>query len=298
MRARRTLWSFGDSRHDHDAALQVEKIGARRFDISDPYHLALTLRWPAFLICTLASLILINVIFASLYWIVPGTIANSRPGSFQDAFFFSVETLATVGYGEMSPATTYGHWIAVVETFVGMAFTAIFTGLFFVRFSRPQSRIVFANTAVICQHNDRPTLMVRLANRRLTILADTDVRLSVLLQETSSEGQTFRRVQNLQLQRSRFAVFILTLTVMHTIDETSPLFGFDEDKAFAEGLRLFFNLEARNTALASVVYDLKIYTAENIKFGVRYADATLTDEDGTARTDLSLVSNIESDAVF
>ena len=112
-------------------SLEFKKKGVSRFDIRDPYHLAVALTWPQFSATLLVFYLLVNVAFATLFWLVPGSVANARPYSFPDAFFFSIETLATVGYGEMYPATLYGRVVAATEIVCGIAFTAILTGLTF-----------------------------------------------------------------------------------------------------------------------------------------------------------------------
>src|SRR5258708_21800672 len=101
---------------------EFKKRGVSRFDLRDPYRLAVTLTWPQFLAALLALYLSVNVVFATLFWLVPGSVANARPGSFADAFFFSIETLATVGYGEMYPATLHGHMVASIELVCGLAF--------------------------------------------------------------------------------------------------------------------------------------------------------------------------------
>ncbi len=147
-------------------SLEFKKKGVSRFDMRDPYHLAVALTWPQFFATLLAIYLLVNVAFATLFWLVPGSVANARPYSFPDAFFFSIETLATVGYGEMYPATPYGRVVAATEIVCGLGFTAILTGLTFVRFSRPRAKFVFASHPVVAMHNGKPTLMLRVANGR------------------------------------------------------------------------------------------------------------------------------------
>src|SRR5580698_1811826 len=183
-----------ETRHTHkpatramrtDLDFEFFKIGADRFDLTDPYHLALTAPWAYFTLGVFILYGVINLIFAGLYLAQPGCIANARPGSISDAFFFSIETLATVGYGEMAPANVYGHLVAASEIVTGMAFTAIMTGLVFVRFSKPKTRILYSDNVVITRHNGRPTLFIRIGNRRTTMLTNTAVRVHVLLPETS-----------------------------------------------------------------------------------------------------------------
>src|ERR1700740_725386 len=112
-------------------SFEFEKKGISRFDLRDPYHIAVSLTWPQFLVALLALYLSVNVAFATLYWLVPGSVGNARPNSFADVFFFSIETVATVGYGEMYPATLYGHVVTAIEIICGLAFRAIVTGLTF-----------------------------------------------------------------------------------------------------------------------------------------------------------------------
>jgi len=169
-------------------AVELVKRGASRYDFSDPYHIAIELSWKGFALAFVGFELGINVVFALLYLASPGCVANMRPGSFSDAFFFSIETLATVGYGVMAPATLYGHVVSSIEIVCGMVFTAIMTGLLFVRFSKPRPRILYADQAVVTSHNCLPTLMVRIANGRMTLLTNATVQLGVLLFEESAEA--------------------------------------------------------------------------------------------------------------
>ena len=274
---------------------EFKKKGVSRFDMRDPYHLAVALSWPRFLAGLLAIYLLVNVIFATLFWLVPGAVANARPHNFGDAFFFSIETLATVGYGEMYPKTLYGHVIASAEIVGGLGFTAIVTGLTFVRFSRPRAKLVFAANPVVAMHDGRPTLMVRVGNGRVGVLLDAVAKLNVLLIATSSEGGRFRRAQELRLERTHLPAFPLTWTLMHVLNEQSPLYGYDAARAIAAGALLFVTLEARDPTLAALVHDIRNYAPEDIRFGMRYADAVTTAEDGTPVADLTKIGALEPD---
>jgi inward rectifier potassium channel len=260
---------------------ELKKKGVSRFDMRDPYHLAVALTWPQFLAGLLAIYLLVNTVFAILFWLIPGSVANARPHNFGDVFFFSIETLATVGYGEMYPSTLYGHVIAATEIVGGLAFTAIVTGLTFVRFSRPRAKLIFAANPVVAIHNGKPTLMLRVGNGRLAVLLDAAAKLNVLLSITSSEGKRFRRVQELRLERAHLPAFPLTWTLMHVLDEHSPLHGYDTERVIAAGTQLFVTLEARDPTLAALVHDIRNYRPEDIRFGMRYADAVIIER--TAR---------------
>ncbi len=271
------------------------KLGVSRFDLRDPYHTAVSLSWPGFIGAMILTWLAINLLFATLYVISPGDVTNARPGSFGDVFFFSIETLATVGYGVMAPSTTYGHIVSAVEIVTGTAFTAIVTGVLFVRFSRPKAKISYADNAVIAMRNGKPTLMVRLGSGRMSIMTSANARLFVLLAEKTEEGASFRRVHDLRLVQPHLPLFAMPWTLMHIIDETSPLFGKDGSALIDGGVRLFLTLEARDQALNALVQDMKNYTADHILFGMRYADAVTLDADGHAIADLSRMSMVVPD---
>ncbi|HEX4505890.1 MAG TPA: ion channel [Alphaproteobacteria bacterium] len=275
--------------------LDVTKIGVSRFDLRDPYHLALSATWPVFALAVLTLYVAINILFATLYAAVPGSIGNARPGSVLDAFFFSMETLATVGYGQMYPATNYSHFVSVAEIMSGMAFTAITTGLIFVRFSRPRAKILFADEAVITPYNGRPTLMVRIGNGRMSMLTDLKVTLTALLREHSSEGHKMRRLNDLKLVRSGVPMFALTLTLMHPIDEDSPLFGHTSQSLVDGDIRLFLSVEAQDPGISATVHDIRDYKAHQVRFGMKYADAVAVEADGRTLADLTRISVIEPD---
>jgi inward rectifier potassium channel len=274
---------------------EFKKKGVSRFDLRDPYHFAITLTWPQFLASLLVFYLSVNAVFAALFWLAPGSVGHARPGSFADAFFFSIETVATVGYGEMYPATLYGHLIASVEIVCGLAFTAILTGLTFVRFSRPRAKLIFAANPVIAMHHGRPTLMVRIGNGRAAVLADAVARLNVLLSEIGADGEVFHRAQELRLERAHLPIFPLFWTLMHVVDERSPLHGYDATRAIAADAQVFVTVEAHDPTLATTVRDLRNYSAKEIRFGMRYSGAVTTARDGTPILDLTRIGALEPD---
>jgi inward rectifier potassium channel len=275
-----------------DGAFDLHKTGVERYEWRDPYHLAVTISWPVFTALAFGGLLVLNAVFAALYLAQPGAIQNLPPGDLARAFFFSLETIATVGYGEMAPQSLYGHCVTGIEIVVGMAWVAIFTGLLFVRFSRAQSKILFADRIVVAPHNGVPTLMIRIANGRMTMLSHASARLAILLPERSTEGYASRNVQDLRLVRDTLPIFPLTWTMMHVIDETSPLHGLGPDELVAKDARLFLAVEARDAALGQVVQDLAAFRPHQIAFGHRYLDAVTIDEQGRTAADISLLSEL------
>ena len=278
------------------ADIRLWKLGASRFDFHDPYHLAVSLSWPSFVVAMVGCWLVINLVFALLYVASPGDVANARPGSFLDVFFFSVETLATVGYGVMAPSTLYSHIVSSAEIVTGTAFTAIVTGLLFVRFSRPKAKILYADNAVVTTRNGTPTLMLRLANGRMSVMTSANVRLFVGRAERTTEGVFFRRIQDLTLAQSHLPLFVMPWTLMHVIDQNSPLYGYTPEALAAADGRLFLTIEARDQALAALVQDMKNYWMTDIRFGMRFADTVSVDEKGGATADLSKLSSLIPDA--
>jgi inward rectifier potassium channel len=281
---------FGDA--------EVIKTGAAWFDIRDPYSIAISVTWRSFFLLLLLIELLINSAFAFLYTLDPGCLTNANPGSFVEAFFFSIETLATVGYGTVAPANLYGHIVSAIEILCGLIFTAIITGLIFVRFSKPRPNILFADHAVITQHNGIPTLMIRVANGRRTAMAGAAAELAVLKPTVSSEGRGFRQVHELKLIRNTLPLFMLTWIVMHVIDEDSPLYGLDLETLSSTDLRIALTIQARDHTAGEDMFDLRFYNAHQILPGMAYQDAISFDEQGRPNADLSKISHIERDAVF
>lgn len=271
----------------------LRKIGVSRFDWRDPYHIALTLSWPAFAFAALGCILVINAVFALLYVAVPSAVQNLPHQNLLMALFFSIETLATVGYGEMAPSGFYGHTVSAAEIITGMAFTAIMTGLVLIRFSRPKARFLFAENMVIASHNGRETLMLRMANGRFSTMTSARVTLGVVLLEVTAEGRPFQGVHDLALVRSEIPIFPLAWTIMHVIDPASPLHGASAEQLESMGARFFVALEGRDTALQATVQDMHTYTHADIARGMRYADMITLKGPGHTTADLSKLSALE-----
>ncbi len=276
---------------------ELIKVGAVHFDLTDPYRLAVTVSWPVFFAGMFAIEMLLNVVFALLYLAEPGAIAHARPGAFGDAFFFSIETLATVGYGVFAPATTWGHLVSAAEIMVGLAFTAVMTGLIFVRFSRPKPNVLFADNAVVTEHDGKATLMIRLAYARTGLVVGAEAHAYLVQLTRTREGRTFRFPHELRLVRARTPLFVLTWTLMHVIDEHSPLHAITREDLLAQDARLTVTVQAREHALARDFFEVKTYAANEILFGMAYADTIVEATDGTTRADIRRIHLVEPDGL-
>lgn len=251
---------------------QLKRVGVKSWYWSDLYHWMLALSWPQFFLFIGIGYLLTNLAFAAVYFAVPGSVANARPDSFIDVFFFSIETMATVGYGFMNPGTLFGHLVASCEILLGMLEVAVVTGLMFARFSRPTSRIMFSKVAVVSNYNGTPTLMIRTGNERNNLIFDAAVRAFIVRREPTLEGQEFTHIYDLELERQTTSVFALSWTVMHRIDESSPLFGKTTADLQAEGSTLTVSISGMDDTLHENVHARHSYGPEDLHFGQRFAD--------------------------
>jgi len=238
----------------------------------DPYHLILTLSWPRFFSVFVVGFIFLNLAFATIYWLLPGSVANTKNGAFLDFFFFSVETLATVGYGAMSPASLPGHIVATIEIMTGMAGLAVITGLVFARFSKPTARILFSKNALIRDFEGDRVLMFRIANERHNRIVEANATLSLVRVEVNKQGESFIRIHDLKLVRERTPVFAMTWTLMHRIDESSPLYGFSAEALVANRTRITVSVGGHDETIAATVYANFNYLADDIIFDARFVD--------------------------
>ena len=277
---------------------KVTRVGEQRWHWSDSYHTILTLSWPRFFALIIVIYMLVNLIFASAFYMVPGTILNTRPGSFVDVFFFSIETLATVGYGVMSPATVYGHIVASTEILLGMLVTAILTGLLFARFSRPTARVLFSQVAVITMFNGNRTLMMRAGNERNNVILEASVRMTLVRKERTLEGETFYRVYDLKLDRDRSSAFAMSWTVMHKIDDSSPLFGKAMGDLEIDESTIYVAISGQDETLNDTVHARKAYEPENLVFGSHFADILFERESGKWSVDFTKFHDVKPDGLL
>ena len=196
-------------------------VGAEPRGLTDLYHQVLTMPARGLPLLLAGAYLGANAIFAVVYMLTGG-VDGMRQTSFADAFFFSVQTLSTIGYGGMTPKGLAANIAVTVEAFFGLAMVAVSTGLIFARFSRATARVAFSRVAVITNFEGVPTLMFRAANQRGNQILEAEVMLNLLRQTVTAEGHVYRRFQELKVERARTPMFALTWTVLHPIDEFQP----------------------------------------------------------------------------
>ena len=274
---------------------QVEfvKINTGKFDWRDAYQWLLALNWPRFALFIAAIYIIINLVFAELYILGGNTIAGLTPGSFVEAFFFSVETLATVGYGHMYPQTLYGHVVTTLEIISGMFGLAVMTGLIFVRFSRPTARILFSKSIVIAPFNGRPALMLRIANLRHHSLVEAEFRIMLTRDEPILEDESYRHFYTLKLAFDRLIVFPAALTLRHIIDEQSPLHGATAESLEKSRSIFVVSVVGVETVIPAAVQSQQDYTWRDVRFGERFVDVYTELEQGRLSVDYGRLHDTE-----
>lgn len=228
--------------------------------------------WGKLIGLCLCAYMSINACFAGLYCMWPGCVHNAVPGAFSDAFWFSVQTFATIGFGVMSPANTYAHALVTIESFLGLFSLAVGTGIVFSKFSRPTARLGFSQFLLISRHNHRPCLTFRVAHERRGGLVDVTAKVSVLVDERTAEGVVMRRVRDLELERSRMPMLALAWSVFHIIDESSPLFGITPENSVQKLVALFVIISGVDDTTLETILSRHSYSPDALRFGARFAD--------------------------
>ncbi|BEV70701.1 MULTISPECIES: ion channel [unclassified Paludibacterium] len=251
----------------------------------DLYHYCMTISWPRFYWFIALAFVVLNLVFAALYQLQSGGIANQYPQGFLGAFFFSVETLATVGYGDMHPQTLYTHWISMLEIFIGMMSLALITGVTFARFSRPHSRIVFTPHPIVRTFNGERVLMFRAGNARTNFIIDASARLRLLQHELTDEGVSFRKFYDLPLIRHEHPMFLLGWTMIHKLDENSPLFGRDAASLAEKKAQLVLTISGIDETTVQSVIARQVFSHQDIRWDHAFVDLIYADENGNDHVD-------------
>ncbi|WP_341732326.1 ion channel [Microcoleus sp. EPA2] len=253
-------------------ALNVVRLGLPRLHLADLYHGLLTLSWPKFFILISLLYVLTNSLFAIAYLAGGNCIANARPGSFPDAFYFSVQTMATIGYGSMYPRTDYANTIVAVQAFFALWGVAMVTGLAFSRFSKPTARVIFSRVAAIAPFNGVPTLMYRTANQRFNQILEAQQRATLIRDEVTSDGDYMRRFYDLTLVRSQSPIFALTWTVMHVIDENSPLYKLSAKDLIEQQAEIVITLTGIDETVSQTIHARHSFVASEILWNMKFVD--------------------------
>ena len=258
----------------------------------DLYQLSMTVTWPRLFGLFAACFCGFNLAFAAIYRIDPQSIANINPPGYLGAFFFSVETLATVGYGDMHPQTIYGHIVASIQIFLGTLYLALLTGIVFARFSRPTARFKFADVAVIRPIDGQVTLMFRSANARHNAIVEASARLRMIYDAVSSEGYRLRRIVDLKLIREEHPLFVLGWNLMHVIDATSPLATASPESLAAVNASFSLTLAGTDETTGQLLIGRTEYSSDALRWNHSFRDVLEPIEGGTLEYDYARFNEV------
>jgi inward rectifier potassium channel len=278
-----------------NGAYDVHILHAPRPGLRDLYHAMLRVPWWGALLIIIGGYLGLNAVFAALYQIIGG-VANTRPGSYVDDFFFSVQTMGTIGYGNMYPTTTAANVLVVMESVIGLVVTALATGLVFVRFSQVRPRVRFSAKAAVGRMDGVPTLMIRVGNERRSSIVDTHFRVTLMRTTHTSEGVVVYRSFELPLVKERAPALSRAWMIMHRIVEGTPMHGDSMDSLTADEVELVVELVGTDDTSLQQVHASFRYFASSIAWNARLADIVSDTPDGNMQVDLSKFHDVVSDS--
>ena len=253
------------------------------YDWRDAYQHLLTMPWWGFVLTVAAVYAGVNLLFALLYWPDTQGLAGAPPHSFPAALNFSVETLGTIGYGAISPRDPYCNFLVAVEAFTSIFLTGVLTGLIFARVSRPTAKVLFSRVAVIADFDGQRTLMMRAANQRANQMLEAEATLSLAKRLITGEGVFMRVFEPMSLRRSRSPLFAISWTIMHVIDERSPLHGMGDAELRDMGAEFLLTVAGIDETSGQRMHARHSYVPDEIVWDRHFADVVKPPADGTGR---------------
>ncbi|MEZ4362073.1 MAG: ion channel [Kofleriaceae bacterium] len=275
-----------------EAPQRVILIGEQRAVLRDAYHAFLTMRWSASVGLIALGFGGLNLVFALIYLEIGG-IANARPGSLLDMLYFSVQTSATIGYGAMAPTTDLANAVVMIEATASLIVTALATGLVFAKFSRTTARVRFSDVAVVTPVDGVDTLVIRIGNERGNIIVGAQVRLVLSRLERTREGERYYRFHDLRLTRDFAPALSRSWTVMHVLDDTSPLRGFDAAQFTEWDAELILSVSGVDDTTMQPLHAIRSYETAHLRWGVKFA-TMISSQDGALVVDLGKFHEVEA----
>ncbi len=277
---------------NRDGTFNVVPLSRRqRWTFGDFYHSLLVLSWPRFLLGIVVVYLSVNLVFGLGYFFcgttaLEGVNRASVLAHFMDSFFFSVQTFATIGYGRISPVGLAPNLLVTLEALVGLMCLSLATGLLFARFSRPTARIAFSNVMVINCHDGQHSLLMRLANERRNMIAQAEVSMVMVVNEYTAEGERYRSLYDLALERSISPAFSLSWTIVHPITTASPLHGHTVESLTSADAEILVTVTGIDATLAQTIHARFSYIASEIRWNQRFVDILSRSSDGRTQVDM------------
>jgi inward rectifier potassium channel len=278
---------------NRDGRLVIQGMGKWYSHWRDPYHLLLTIPWIGFFGIVSTSYLVLNTVFALAYLAGGDCLNGARAGSFSDAFFFSVQTLASIGYGAIHPRTFYANSIVTLEAIASLLLVAVVTGLAFARFSRPTAKILFSKYILVTTRDLQPSLIFRVANERHNFILESTAQVYLILDEQTAEGEFVRRIHELKLVRHRTPSLFLSWTIVHQIDTDSPLYGMTAADLQQRQANISVLVSGVDETVAYTINARHNYIPEEILFERKFVDIIHKSENGDRFFDYGLFHDVE-----
>ncbi len=265
----------------------VKKTGLSFIESHSLYHTLVELSWRQFYLIIFTSYLIINLIFAFIYYFlgreaVEMVLTNdSNLSFFSECFFFSTQTLTTVGYGHISPNSFWASLVASIEAIIGVLILAVATGLLYSRFVRPQSFVKFSNNLLVTPHKGIFALMFRMAPYKNTQLSEAEIFVSMVL-KVEENGVMVNKYYKLETEISKISTFILSWTIVHPINENSPIYGFDLEDLQDDKMELIIHLKAFDDTYSNIVVKNYSYTFQDIVHGAKFVPMFTSNANGNA----------------
>ncbi|QQL50960.1 ion channel [Mucilaginibacter ginkgonis] len=280
-----------------NGTINVKREGIPFFNTTNTYHKLISMRWPLFWLMVLSGYLITNLIFASIYVSIGIRNLNGAEGKdflhhFLSAFFFSAQTLSTVGYGHISPSGVATNFIAAFESMMGLLAFALATGLLYGRFSRPTARIAFSDQLLVApyQLTNGKGLMFRLANKRPNLLLEVTVEMIFSYNEMV-DGKPMRRFYTLPLERSHVSLLTLSWTVVHPLDENSPLHNVTREDLKNGNATFAVLVQAFDETFSQTVHARTSYMYDEMVWGARFTPTFYNDNEGKVHLHLGKISD-------
>ena len=277
-----------------------KKSGVKRHLWEDLYHRLLSISWPGFFGLLGLSYVVINLFFGLIYFGLGRDgltgLQSTSPAQFlAECFFFSVQTFSTIGYGHISPASFMVNLIVAVQALMGLLSIGLMSGLFFSRFSRPTSRVRFSKVALITSYMNKTTLMFRMANARFNHIVEASIHVTLAMNTTTPEGIEWRQMQDLALGRNRTALFTLSWTVLHVIDEKSPLANLSLEDLQARKAQLLVSILGFDETFSQDIHARASYGPDAFVFDRQFVDIVRYDSEEVF-VDINHISELQPTA--
>jgi inward rectifier potassium channel len=281
---------------NEDGSYNIKRIGTVRM-LKDFYKYLVDLNTWKFGFFLVGSFLVANLFFAGIYcWIGTEHLHGINPNQneFVAAFYFSAQTFTTVGYGAIAPIGNLTSFIAAMEAFVGLIAFAIATGLIYGRFSRPSTKIAFSHNVIITPHKDKMALMFKIVNQRNSVLLNTKIHVNLSLVDEDSESNMLKRqYYNIPLEVDFVRYFPLTWTLVHVINEDSPLYDLTLSEVRGKLAELLIIIEAFDETYSQTVIRKHSYAEHQWATGVKFKKNFSADDSGTIVLNINEISDLE-----